>query len=79
MPSDKDIPISCGDCGVYTEGLDNMIKHILKFHDTYTPLEANEWAMRWMDEAYDQYDLEMAEHYKNQKIQADIDHARGRK
>lgn len=56
--TDKTIPIECGECPDHTEeGLTAMIVHILKEHKEYNSMEANEYAMRWLDDAYDAEDL----------------------
>jgi len=58
MYTDQTIPIQCAACPQdhVEEGLVAMVVHILKTHKTYSPLEANEYAMRWMDDAYDVLD-----------------------
>lgn len=56
--TDQDIPISCGECGVYVEGLEDMIKHILETHKNYNALEARVYAAYWLESAYEEVDLQ---------------------
>ncbi len=59
--TDKDIPISCGECGVYCEGVDDTMAHILDKHPNYTTEEAVQYASKWADTAYDEVDLQNQE------------------
>lgn len=59
--TDADIPISCGECGFYTEGFDAMIAHVKANHKNYNELETSEYVIRWLEDAYDKLDLEEQE------------------
>lgn len=63
--TDQDIPICCGECcpgDHYEEGLDAMISHIQKNHKNYSEMEASEFAIKWMESAYDAVDVQNMEH-----------------
>ena len=55
--TDKDIPISCGECKNWVEeGLRSMMIHILKAHPEYEPGIVYEYAQKWMQVAYEAND-----------------------
>lgn len=56
--TDKNIPIVCAECpGEYTEeGVQAMFEHILDAHPEYSRYEADAYALKWMDAAYDRED-----------------------
>ena len=57
--TDKDVPISCAECGEHQEGIPAMLNHVLSKHSNeYTPEEAENFVNLWADEAYDQIDAE---------------------
>lgn len=69
-PTDKTIQIKCGECDAnevehFEIGLEDMIQHIKDKHPQYNPLEADTWAIAWMDDAYDRYDLELEAYNKD--------------
>lgn len=63
--TENTITIICQECPPkegYIVGIDNMIKHILSDHKTYTHDEAVIYANMWMEEAFQRSDEEDAEH-----------------
>lgn len=50
-PRDEFIPISCGECGAYSEGLNATISHIIDFHPKYSLTEAKDYAEDWLETA----------------------------
>lgn len=67
--TDQNIPINCSVCDALCEGLDDTIHHILEAHgEEYSQYEAQAFAERWLEGAYDVLDQEEAEYHKNQKL-----------
>jgi hypothetical protein len=71
--TDKNIPISCGECGIYCEGFDDTLAHILEAHKNYSPEEADVYAAKWMESAYEDIDI------RNQELTAAYRRNRGHK
>lgn len=67
--TDANIIIRCSECRDHTEqGIQDMILHILEYHPQYSPLEADTYALKWLDAAYDELDLQeekMTKAYRN--------------
>lgn len=67
--TDKTILIRCEECpdDYIEEGLDAMIIHIKTHHPDYTDLEADEYAMRWMDDSFDRIEQEETAYQEDRK------------
>lgn len=66
--TDANIIIPCSECRDHTEqGVQDMILHILEYHPQYSPLEADTYALKWMEESYDILDLQEEKMTKAQR------------
>lgn len=56
--TDADIPIECPECKEkhIEEGVQAMYEHILEAHPDYNQHEADVFASRWLEDAWDRYD-----------------------
>lgn len=61
--TDLNIPITCGECWPthIEEGVQAMFEHILEFHPQYNQHEADVYALKWAEQAYDEIDLKEQE------------------
>lgn len=76
--TENTIMIVCQECPPkegYIVGIDNMIKHILADHKTYTHDEAVIYANLWMEEAFASDADDDEEAARQSKIEHDIDEA----
>lgn len=57
--TDANVPIVCSECPEehIEEGVQAMFEHILEFHPHYNQHEADVFALKWAEDAFDALDL----------------------
>ena len=58
--SDQDVPMECGECSEFIEGILPMVEHLRERHD-YSDLDAANYVQLWADDAYERIELENIE------------------
>lgn len=51
---DKTVPVTCAECREQCDGIENILSHILVFHQDYSSDEAKKYARIWTDDAYEE-------------------------
>lgn len=55
--TDANIVIQCSDCTETAQGLQAMFEHIIYTHPRYSAYEAETYAEKWMQNAYEREEL----------------------
>jgi len=70
--TDETVPVKCGVCDAYCEGLTDMICHLLQDHGgEYNQDEACKFAQIWVEQAHIQQDEQEQDYQLDRAIEAD--------